>query len=201
MVETMADRDTEFGDSTRSPEPSKSIERVRDILFGARHRETERRLHSIERQQDAAVDLLEQRLLTLVEDLESVKDRLAHAEKALESTSTALTKTQHQLTTALGRLDGTQRELAEAQRRLTAYETKTNAITGAVDRATSAATERVDGVEHQLNERLSVIDRRFSTSDAKLADLHTKADGAVDRRSLSNLLTELADRLASPKGD
>lgn len=83
-------------DKATDSEPSRSIEKVREILFGPRAREAERRLQALEERFDEAVaqvrtevsDRLDQIEARWRRDIESLEKRQAAADDAVKTSAT-----------------------------------------------------------------------------------------------------------------
>ncbi len=161
----------------QSEAPVKSLAKVRDILFGPRGREAERRLTALEDRFDREVAALRQELADVQDRVNAVTRQLReeHAHDRREA-STALEGLRQAMASATTNAEGHQKRYAEVRAELT------------IVRDQLQATQQQVLALGRTDERLREQAEKFAAE-------------RLDRRALAALFTELADRICPPEGE
>ncbi len=166
---------------------AESVDRIRDIIFGAQMRDYEARFRALEERLGREIDVIGQRLEKRFEQLsQETGQRLDRLKKDLQAEASQRNEANGQLAQALEHLDTSLRQNISEQ-----GGSAGKALAEARDQLSKETRESAAG----LGKRIDDLSRSLSRQFEKLGDEKT------DRAALAALLTEVAGQLsAGPPG-
>lgn len=196
--------DSSRGAVERPEQPSRSLEKVREILFGPRSREAERRLLGLEDRVETDLSGLQTQindLLTAVAslraDLHSATKSITRIDGRLDQQATAISDLQKAHEQGLA---AAQSALEDRDRRLTASIDAVSAQVAAVA-AQGEETERV--LKAELGQARVAVEDAQSTADQAHLRAERLQNDVLDRQTIARLFKDLAAQMtdsADPSG-
>ena len=186
----------------RSELPSRSLERVREILFGPRSREAEHRLARLEKRVDTDLTALRSQiesLATAVEalrtDLNDVTNSVTRIDMRLDRHGTQIASVQKDQQTSRAEIRS---DLDHRDLRL---KSSIESVAGRISSVATQTEEVARGLRADLADARDGVTRAQTKAEQAQAQVDRLQGDTVDRRTIAQLFQDLATRVTVSPND